>query len=415
MNMRARSDSFIIGEKMPNINLEVMSYIEKLVVEIGPRLIGSPANQAAADFIRDTFLSAGLQVEEQPFPCTAWEVRAALFEADSVPLPVEANVFSPACNVHGELLSLGTIPELERADLDGKIVLFYGELASTQISPKSWFLRGPDDEKIFDLLVKGKPSALLAPPCNSSDYEQVTEDWDLPIPAATLPREVVLQLLREPPLSVHLKLECANTPSTARNIVARKPSPSPVKVVLCAHFDTFHNTPGALDNGASAGALLALAGDLAFADLPFGLEFVAFNGEEALPMGDDEYLRSGEGDLGNILLAINMDDMGAWAGSNSLAVFSASDALFDFVDEVQKKYPGIVRVDPWPESNHSTFSMRGVPSLAFSSIGIRHLAHTPADSIEQVSPKKVGEVIDLIKDIVRGLAGKSPDWSRPKE
>lgn len=400
---------------MPENKSEAYKHLEKLVVGIGPRLIGSPANQAAADYIRDSFSASGLQVEEQPFPCTSWEVRSANFEADGITLPVEANVFSPASDIQGELQPLSTIRELEIADLEGKIVLFFGELASTQISPKSWFLRGPDDEKIFDLLVNGKPAALLAPPCNSSDYEQVTEDWDLPIPAATLPREVVLQLLREPPLSVHLKLECADTPSTARNIVARKPSPSPVKVVLCAHFDTFHNTPGALDNGASAGALLALAGDLASADLPFGLEFVAFNGEEALPMGDDEYLRSGEGDLGNILLAINMDDMGAWAGSNSLAVFSASDALFDFVDEVQKKYPGVVRVDPWPESNHSTFSMRGVPSLAFSSVGIRHLAHTPADAIEQVSPKKVEEVIDLIKDILYGLAGKSPDWSRPKE
>ncbi len=83
-------------------------------------------------------------------------------------------------------------------------------------------------------------------------------------------------------------------------------------------------------------------------------------------MGDDEYLRRGESDLGNILLAINMDDMGAWAGSNSLAVYSASNALYDFVDEIQRRYPGVVRVDPWPESNHSTFSMRGVPSLAFS-------------------------------------------------
>ena len=400
---------------MPHLHPNVMSYIEKLVVEIGPRLIGSPANQAAADYIRDTFLSAGLQVEDQAFPCTAWEVRSAIFESDDISLPVEANVFSPACDVRGELLPLSTITELEMADIGGKIVLFYGELASTQISPKSWFLRGPEDEMIFDLLVAGKPAALVAPPCNSSDYEQVTEDWDLPIPAATLPREVVLELLRQPPISVHLKLDCGNTPSTARNIVARKPSPAPVKVVLCAHFDTFHTTPGALDNGASAGALLALAEDLASVDLPFGLEFIAFNGEEALPMGDDEYLRRGEADLANILLVINMDDMGAWAGSNSLAVYSASNALFDFVDDIQRHFPGVVRVDPWPESNHSTFSMRGVPSLAFSAVGIRHLAHTPADSIEQVSPAKVSEVIAMVEEIVKGLAGKPLDWSRSKE
>ena len=56
-------------------------------------------------------------------------------------------------------------------------------------------------------------------------------------------------------------------------------------------------------------------------------------------MGDDEYLRRGEADLANILLVINMDDMGAWAGSNSLAVYSASNALFDFVDDIQRHYP----------------------------------------------------------------------------
>jgi Iap family predicted aminopeptidase len=105
--------------------------------------------------------------------------------------------------------------------------------------------------------------------------------------------------------------------------------------------------------------------------------------------------------------------MGAWAGSNSLAVYSASNALYDFVDAIQRQYPGVVRVDPWPESNHSTFSMRGVPSLAFSSVGIRHLAHTPADSIEQVSPAKVSEVIAMVEEIVKGLAGKPLGWSRP--
>ena len=400
---------------MPEIKSKVMSYLEKLVVEIGPRLIGSPANQAAADFMRDTFQSFGLQVEEQPYPCTCWDHRSTRFEADDVPYPAIANVFSPACDVKGELVPLCTIAELEAAEIEGKVALFYGELGNTQLAPKSWFLRGERDEHIFALLEAKKPAALLAPPMGSPDYEQLTEDWDLHLPAATIPREVALGLLRQPPRSVSLKLDCSLTPSTARNIVARKLSRSGVKVVLCAHFDTFWGTPGATDNSTGAAALLALAQDLTGEDLPFTLEFVAFNGEEALPMGDDEYLRLGGEDLGIILLAVNMDDMGATAASNSIAIFSASDNLQKYADGLVKEYPGVVWVEPWPESNHSTFAMRGVPSLAFGSVGVRHLAHTPQDSIEQASPKKVGEVIGLIEEIVRGLAGKSPNWSRPKE
>jgi aminopeptidase YwaD len=400
---------------MPANKTEVMSYLHTLVVEIGPRLIGSPANQAAADFIRDTFRAAGLQVEEQPYACTAWEHRSTRLEVDGHPLPAIANLFSPACDVKGELIPLCTIAELEAAEIEDKVVLFYGELGNTQLAPKSWFLRGERDEHIYALLEAKKPVALLAPPMGSPDYEQLTEDWDLLLPAATIPREVALGLLRQPPRSVSLKMDCSLAPSTARNIVARKLFKSEVKVVLCAHFDTFYGTPGATDNGTGAAALLALAQDLAGEELPFTLEFVAFNGEEALPMGDDEYLHRGGENLRDILIAINMDDMGAEAASNSIAIFSASEYLNKYVDGLVNEYPGVVWVEPWPESNHSTFAMRGVPSLAFGSVGVRHLAHTPQDSIEQASPEKVVEVIDLIKGIVRGLGGKSPDWCRPKE
>ena len=36
------------------------------IAGLGPRPIGSPANQSAADTIRDTLLASGLEVEEQP-------------------------------------------------------------------------------------------------------------------------------------------------------------------------------------------------------------------------------------------------------------------------------------------------------------------------------------------------------------
>ena len=85
---------------MPHLHPKVMSYIEKLVVEIGPRLIGSPANQAAADFIRDTFprcrsASGGATLPLHRLGGTI----SAIFEADGISLLVEANVFSPACDV----------------------------------------------------------------------------------------------------------------------------------------------------------------------------------------------------------------------------------------------------------------------------------------------------------------------------
>lgn len=399
---------------MPAEKTKVMSYIEKLCVEIGPRLIGSPANQAAADFMRDTFRTAGLEVEEQPYPCTAWQHTATLLEVDGKPVPAIANAFSLPCEVTAPLVALGSEAELEKADLAGRIALFYGALANHQLSAKSWFLKSEYDERIIRHLETKKPAALLAPPASSMDYEQFTEDWELDIPAATIPRESLVAILRKPGASAHLLIQAQRSPATARNIVARTPARE-TKLVICAHFDTFYGTPGAGDNGASAGALLALAERLNGENLPFQLEFVAFNGEEALPMGDDEYMRRGGDDLGRILLAINMDDMGMLSGTNSVAIYSASDDLRAHVDALVKGYPGLVWVEPWPESNHSSFSMRGVPALAFGGVNVRHLAHTPEDTFEKVGAGKVIEVIDIISDIVSSLAGKPLDWTRPPQ
>lgn len=399
---------------MPAEETRVMSYIKKICVEIGPRLIGSPANQAAADFMRETFRAAGLGVEEQPYACTAWEHTATLLKVGGVAIPAIANAFSLPCEVTAPLVALGSEAELEKANIAGRIVLFYGALADHQLSAKSWFLKSEYDERIIRHLETGKPAALLAPPASSMDYEQFTEDWELDIPAATIPRESVVAILRKPGASAHLRIQAQRSPSTARNIVARTPARE-TKLVICAHFDTFFGTPGAGDNGASAGALLALAERLKDADLPFQLEFVAFNGEEALPMGDDEYMRRGGDDLGRILLAINMDGMGTLSGTNSVAFYSASNNLRAHVDELVKNYPGMVWVEPWPESNHSSFSMRGVPALAFGGVNTRHLAHTPQDTFETIGAGKVIEVINIISDIVRSLAGKSLDWTRPPQ
>ena len=94
------------------------------------------------------------------------------------------------------------------------------------------------------------------------------------------------------------------------------------RVAVMAHFDTRINTPGALDNGGGAAALLGLAEALAGEELPFDLELVAFNGEEYLPIGDDEYVRrAGEASFGEILLAVNMDGIGYTGANNTIAQF----------------------------------------------------------------------------------------------
>lgn len=380
------------------------------LVEPGPRPIGSSANQAAADYIHDQFSSLGYQVEEQPYDCIAFEEAGAVLEIDGQPAPVEVNPFSLPCDVRGAPLPLCSLAELDAADIGGRIVLFYGELASATISPKSWFLKTERDDQILRRLENGRPAALIAPSAASVEYLHLTLDWELDLPAATIPFETVLRLVQQPGSSLHLTLQGRRVPSQARNIVARKPGSGAQRVVLCAHFDTMINTPGAMDNAGGVSIILALAGLLREDELPYTLEFIAFNGEEYLPIGDDEYVRRAGDTFEQILFALNIDGAGAAYTTTSITMMSAAAGFQAQVEKITAAYPGVTWVEPWPESNHSTFAMRGVPSLAVSSVGARHLAHTPEDTLAVMSEKKIEEALSLAAEIIRSR----PEQCRPR-
>ncbi len=369
------------------------------LVGLGPRPIASPANQAAADYIREAFCAAGLEVEEQPYAAVAWEHRSTLLEQCGERLDCTANAFSLPCDVTAPIVPAASLAELEAAPAKGKILLLYGDLARAPLAAKSWFLRDERDTRFFELLVAKQPAAILAPPTSAGYFCQLTEDWELDLSAATVPADVALYLLCEPQIPIHLFIDARRTPATARNIVARTPHTPERRLVLCAHFDTKINTPGATDNAGGVAALLALAETLP-RDLPFGLEFIAFNGEEYLPLGDDEYMRRSEGYFSKVLACVNMDGAGAALGTNNITAVACPAELETKIKAIAAKFPGVVWVDPWPESNHSTFSFRGIPAIPIGSTGMRGIAHSIDDTLEQVCPTKLDEVIALGKELV---------------
>ena len=85
---------------------------------------------------------------------------------------------------------------------------------------------------------------------------------------------------------------------------------------------------------------------------------------------------------------------------------SAKDEFVKKVEGLVQPFPGLVWVDPWPQSNHSTFAMRGVPSIAFSSTGAWEIAHTPYDTIDKINLAKLREVVELVMQIINHLQDK---------
>ena len=389
--------------------MDTLSKVAKHLAQmykIGCRPVGSKANHKAAAYIQKTFLECGLTIKEQKFTCPDWHASNTTLLVDNTPLKAEANTFSPSCDVTAPCVPVQTIQELESVVLTDQIALLYGDLTKKSLAPKECKVYNPErDQKIIQLLEDKSPAAIITVAPQRGNVLSVIEDKDFKIPSATVSPGVGLHLLKNTQ-PVQLKIVSHCTKSCGSNIIGTKGTKE--RIVMCAHFDTKVRTPGAFDNSSGVAVLLTLAGLLA--ERSIDVEFVAFNDEEYNGLGDYEYVRC-RNDFESIRAAINIDGVGHVLGTHSVTIMENSKAFKKEVSSTKEKYPGIVWVDPWPQSNHSTFSERGVPSIAVSSVGV-DVAHSPSDTIEWMDSEKLAEVVLFITDILDAIGNKPLGWFR---
>lgn len=390
----------------------VSAHMRVLVNEIGERPGGSPECRAAEAYIAEQFAKHGWATEMQRFATPAWQDLGTVLRLNERPLPAVANAFSPPCAVSAPAVPVGTLAELQSSELHDRIGVLYGDLLPTPLSPKSWFLKSEREDQIIRLLESKQPSALLTVQRIGGGVERLIEDWEFEIPSATLPAEAGREILRAQDALLDLTIKAQAGQGDTANIMGRSRSDRR-RVVLCAHHDTKFGTPGAGDNAGGVAILLALAEILDRGRYPFAVELVSFANEEYLPIGDDEYLRrSGGDDLNDVLACINCDGVGQWTAPDSITAISAGQAFEEVLREVVSDRPDLVWVEPWPESNHSTFSWRGVPSVAFTSTSRVNLAHHPYDDLDWFSTQRAASLLPIIIQILEQLIDKPPGWTR---
>jgi aminopeptidase YwaD len=384
---------------------ETLRHLERLACEIGSRTIGSSENHSAAEYIAGVFRSVGLSVEFQDFACPDWKAEFTSLESGGELLEAAANTFSPACDVTARTVAVGTLDELESADIHGQIPIFYGALAQHELAAKGAIYVSERDRRIIQVLEERRPAGVISVNPSLHGTWRLIEDFDLGIPSVTVTALSGLRLLERDGENVHMRILAHRVPSHSANVLGRLPGERPEKIVLCAHYDTKVDTPGAYDNAAGVSVLLTLAQRLAKTIRRYSLEFVAFSGEEIYGLGDMEYARRLEAGFSQVAAAINFDGVGPRLAANSIAVFSASRAFEDLVKRTKRAYPGVVEVDPWPASDHYIFYSHGVPSIALSSVGIQDLYHTPWDTMDWISPGKLEEAVSLSLELLEALDG----------
>jgi hypothetical protein len=99
----------------------------------------------------------------------------------------------------------------------------------------------------------------------------------------------------------------------SKNVVATLQGTDPdssVEYVLCGHYDTVVDAPGADDDGSGTAAVLAIASVFRNYQFNHTIRFIAFSGEEVGTYGSFTYARDASYRGDNIVAVLNMDMIG---------------------------------------------------------------------------------------------------------
>ncbi len=111
---------------------KIKQHLEVLCSEIGERRVGSEQNRRATAYAQKVLEESGWQTEATKLSVIDWKTEGATLTCDGQSFEVFSSHYSLGCRVHGELIAVDSISRLEQTDIEGKIVLLYGEIATQQ-------------------------------------------------------------------------------------------------------------------------------------------------------------------------------------------------------------------------------------------------------------------------------------------
>jgi aminopeptidase YwaD len=408
--------------KHPTLSEKANSYLLRLCREIDSRRVGSAGNRAATDFFAGITGSLGFDIESPTFDCMDWVPGGAECTVDGDRFEVLVSPYSLGCQVQAELAIASTVEELGAVEGGDVVLLLRGELTRGQLMPKNFPFYNPDEHKrIIQLLEARQPLAIIA--ATSRDPEMVgsgvypfplIEDGDFDIPSVYMTEEEGARLAEHAGREIRLESRARRIPATGCNVIAVKGARQARRVVVFAHIDARMGSPGASDNASGVIVLLVLAELLADYSGGLGIELVAMNGEDYFSNpGEQQWLAHNASRFGDILLGINVDDVGYYRGRVAYSLYDCPAEIAGVVHDLFSSHEGLTEGEPWYQGDHGLFLINQVPALALTSELLAELmggiTHTPRDTPEIIDTSKLVEVAEALRDLLLRLSEMEED------
>ena len=375
---------------------EVENVTQYLAEVIGPRYAGSEGERLAADYIADRMRELGLEVEMQEFKFIGWEVdrRPSITMTAPEEKTLDAGMFmysdsTPEGGVTGRLEFIGTMymaggffewPKYAVVGDDGKHLAY---IVAHVDGPANNFV-------LYDM---GRnygcaPYVVIA----REDHEHFSE-----------------LLAEETEITVTVDIAGHIRPgSVSRNVIGtlRGSAMPDEEVIVCGHYDTSPDSPGACDNASGVDAMLRVAEKLVRAGVKKTVRFIAFGAEEFVSYGSNYYVSSlkEQGELARVKNVINLDMVGQ--GETLMTTVCPSS----FQQQVQTAFAETIEGEfaiEWGDrqfqvSDHYPFHMEGIPSVMLL-FWPYDFYHQDSDTYDKVDPDRIEKTSRAAESIVRAL------------
>jgi hypothetical protein len=179
-------------------------------------------------------------------------------------------------------------------------------------------------------------------------------------------------------------------------------------VVVCAHYDTFWNTPGAYDNGSGTIALLHLARQWAANPPQHPTRLVFFTGEEWHLSGSRAYVAEAtQPELDAVGYVINIDGLGRGKFLESFGAperfeVAFSTAIRRYIEHTRAGLKVISRFPPPMGTDDAAFYAAGVPS-GFMTFNDFNRLHQPEDVPNHEIAANIAWTVGLVDHLLATL------------
>jgi hypothetical protein len=359
------------------------------ITALGPRMVGTPGEDAGAILVAQMLRDAGADVTTEPFTWDAWFPGDATLTLGDVAYP--AYPLSPSPPVADLVAPLVT------GDVRDGVALYESDDISRA-------------EAFIDASTGGAAAMVRITDDLDTDGSPLFEvghtlvGATLPSLAVDAPTGAAMRASIGLPVRVDLDSSVFHD-HVSTNVVGRVHGRNLLPIYVVAHVDSWWPSESAFDNALGVGALVLLAEKLASGPEPANdVVFLATSGEEQGLQGAFAYVNAHPSEAAGTPLVITLDVM--WSAEGTYFV-QADDPAWTAAALDAAAAEGIDAVDggdPGISSDHFAFATKGAPVMWNTRWRDRHY-HSAADRIEALDFDEAAAALRLHWRVLAEAAG----------